>query len=55
MLLLDIISLNVFPFIAYPIIEPILGDIAADRNRFFELRKAENIEMIMRRIKNNEL
>ena len=40
-----------FPFIAYPIIEPILGDIAADRNRFFELRKAENIEMIMRRIK----
>lgn len=51
MLLLDIISLNVFPFIAYPIIEPILGDIAADRNRFFELRKAENIEMIMRRIK----
>ena len=55
MLLLDIISLNVFPFIAYPIIEPVLGDIAADRNRFFELRKAENIEMIMRRIKNNEL
>ena len=55
MLLLDIISLNVFPFIAYPIIEPILGDIAADRNRFFELRKAENIEMIMHRIKNNEL
>lgn len=51
MLLLDIISLNVFPFIAYPIIEPVLGDIAADRNRFFELRKAENIEMIMRRIK----
>ena len=51
MLLLDIISLNVFPFIAYPIIEPILGDIAADRNCFFELRKAENIEMIMRRIK----
>ena len=51
MLLLDIISLNVFPFIAFRIIEPIMGDIAADRNRFFELRKAENIEMIMRRIK----
>lgn len=50
-LMMDIISLNVFPFIATPIIEPILGDIAADRNRFFELRKAENIEMIMRRIK----
>lgn len=50
-LMLDIISLNVFPFIAYPIIEPIFGEITNDRNRFFELRKAENIEIIMRRIK----
>ena len=51
MLMLDIISLNVFPFIAYPVIEPILGDFTADRERFFELRKAENIETIMLRLK----
>lgn len=51
MLMLDVISLNVFAFIAYPIIEPILGDLAADREQFFELRKQENIEIIMRRLK----
>lgn len=51
MLMLDIISLNVFPFIAYPIIEPILGDFSKDRERFFELRKAENVEVITRRLK----
>ena len=51
MLLLDIISLNVFPFIAYPVIEPILGDLTADRERFFARRRAENTEVILRRLK----
>ncbi|WP_418407436.1 TetR/AcrR family transcriptional regulator [Alistipes sp.] len=51
MLMLDIISLNVFPFIAYPLIEPILGNFSNDRARFFELRKAENVEVITRRLK----
>lgn len=51
MLLLDVISLNVFPFIAYPVIEPIFGDMVDDRAHFFELRKKENIETVMRRIK----
>lgn len=51
MLMLDIIALNIFPVIAYPVIEPILGDFTADRERFFELRKAENIETIMLRLK----
>ena len=50
-LLLDIVCLNVFPFIAYPLIEPVFGPVAADRSQFFEMRKAENIEVIMRRIK----
>ena len=53
MLLLDIISLNVFSFIAYPVLEPILGDLTADRDRFFALRKAENIEIILRRLRKN--
>lgn len=55
MLMLDIISLNIFPFLAYPVVEPILGDLAADRKRFFELRKAENTELIMRRLKKETL
>lgn len=50
-LLLDIISLNVFSFIAYPILEPVLGDLTADRARFFALRKEENIEIILRRLR----
>lgn len=50
MLLLDIISLNVFSFIAYPVIEPILGDLTADRERFFALRKAETLEIVRRRL-----
>ena len=51
MLMLDIISLNVFVFIAYPIIEPILGDLTHDSERFFARRKVEIVETIMRRLK----
>lgn len=51
MLLLDILSLNVFVFIAYPILESTLGELTADRNRFFEMRRKENVEVIMRRLK----
>ena len=51
MLMLDIISLNVFPFIGFHIIEPIFGDLSGNRKRFFELRRAENVETIMRRLK----
>ena len=51
MLMLDIISLNVFPFIAFPVVEPILGDLSGDRSRFFELRRSENVEIILRRLK----
>lgn len=51
MLMLDIISLNVFSFIAYPIIEPILGDYTADRSLFFERRRAEVVEVVMRRLR----
>lgn len=51
MLLLDIISLNVFPFIGFHIIEPVFGDLSGDRERFFEMRRAENVEIILRRLK----
>ena len=50
MLLLDIISLNVFPFLAFPLLEPLLGDPAGDRDLFFARRKAEHVEMIRKRL-----
>lgn len=50
MLLLDIISLNVFPFLAYPLIEPVLGDLTADRALFFARRRDEHVEVILRRL-----
>ena len=55
MLLISLLSLNVFPFIAYAFIEPVsnelLGGMMADREKYLAMRKAENIEMILRRIK----
>ena len=51
MLILDIISLNIFPFIAYPIIEPVLGYAAEGREQFFSQRRKEHVEVILRRIK----
>lgn len=50
-LMLDILSLNMFSFIAYPVIEPFMGDLANDREAFFEARKQENTETILRRIR----
>lgn len=49
-LMIDIVSLNVFPFVAFPLIETLLGSIG-DKNEFLEKRKAENIETIIRRLK----
>ena len=55
MLFISLLSLNIFPFIAYAFIEPVsnelLGGMMADREKYLAMRKAENIEMILRRIK----
>lgn len=51
MLFISIMSLNIFTFLAYPFMEPLMGELMADRERFFAERKAENIETILRRIK----
>ena len=51
-LMLDIVSLNLFVFIAHPIIsqmQPVLGDLDA----FYEARKQENIHVITKRLKND--
>lgn len=49
-LFISIVSLNVFPFLALPFAELLLGDLAGDRERFLAARKAEAIETILRRI-----
>ena len=51
MLFIGIMSLNIFTFLAYPFMEPLMGELMADRERFLAERKAENIETILRRIK----
>ena len=51
MLVISIMSLNIFTFLAYPFMEPLMGELMANRERFLAERKAENIETILRRIK----
>lgn len=51
MILISIMSLNIFTFIAYPFMEPLMGELMADRERFLTTRKAENVETILKRIK----
>lgn len=51
MLILDIISLNIFSFMASPISGPLLGDLAMDSERFLAVRKRENVDTIMRKLK----
>ena len=51
MLLLDIVSLNIFSFVAQPVVETAFPDLFSDRARFLRQRKRENIETIIRRLK----
>ena len=51
MMLIDIISLNIFPYMASPMINAILSGYMNDKEGFKELRKKENLETIMRKIK----
>lgn len=50
MLILDIVSLNIFAFIARPLVNPLLGGIMTDMEAFLEARKRENVETIMRKL-----
>lgn len=51
MLMLDIASLNIFPFLAEPPIKVLFGNSAGDFAAFIERRKAENIDTILRKIR----
>lgn len=50
MLMLDIVSLNIFSFMAAPLIN-LLFDGVMDKEDFAEMRKKENVETIMRKLK----
>ena len=51
MLMLDIVSLNVFSYVASPIINAALGNCMADADAFLAKRKEENYDTIMRKLK----
>ena len=54
MLLLDIVSPNLFALIGYPFVSLMFDGLVTDKKVFFEKRKAENVELIMRRLKKME-
>lgn len=47
MLLMDIASLNIFPFLASPIINTAFGTFFESREAFLEIRKKENVNTIL--------
>ncbi len=49
-LLLDIISLNVFPYMISPLVNSAFNGMMEDRNSFLEKRKFENYETIIRKL-----
>lgn len=51
MLMLDIVSLNLLPFTARPMVNALLGGMMEDEAAFVEARKRENVETIMRKIR----
>lgn len=51
MLLIDIVSLNVFPFMAAPIVLGAIGDSYNSYDEFLALRKSGNVETILNKLK----
>lgn len=51
MLMLDIVSLNIFPLTAAPMVDALLGNILGKKEKFIEKRKKENVETIMRKLR----
>lgn len=51
-LLFDIISLNIFSFLAYPLAEKIMPSVGMSTSDFLKQRKEENVMTILRKIRN---
>lgn len=47
MLMLDIVSLNIFPFLAMPVVDALFGE---ELIRFLEMRKKENVKTILHKL-----
>ena len=47
MLMLDIASLNLFPFVAAPLISSSFGKLFEGRDEFLEMRKKENVRTVL--------
>ena len=50
-LMLDITSLNIFAFLATPVVNAALGNMMDNIDTFVEIRKKENYDTIMRKLK----
>ena len=50
-LLLDVVSLNVFAFLAHPIIERVAGSFGKEYHSLLAEKKIENVEIILRRLR----
>lgn len=50
MLLADIISLNVFPFVAAPMMKAAAGSFFSNYDEFLEMRKKENVKTILTKL-----
>lgn len=50
MILLDIVSLNLFPFLASPIVTAMIGNTCMSPDEFLEKRKQENIATILSKL-----
>ena len=51
MILIDIVSLNVFSFMAAPIVKEAIGYSYKSYDEFLTLRKKENVETVLRKLK----
>lgn len=51
MLMMDIMSVNLFSFMSYSVFKPIINGLFNDRKDYLAKRKAENVELIIRRIR----
>ena len=50
MIIIDIVSLNIFPYMQAPMINTVLGDMTTDSETFREMRKKEVYDTIMRKL-----
>ncbi len=51
--IMDVVSLNLFVFLALPVLDVIIENYYGSREAFFEARKRENVKIIMQRLLQN--